>query len=142
KNNITPVRREFLSGLRAFIALDGNLNLEERVRRGLRGEFNQTRYGVPFLGDNQFLLDRLEERPSPEKAFWYERLEEATAFGPLTGTVRFTVWIDRGDMSQTQSGLFAPTAEPSTQIPEKAWTEINPPADEPVLISKTKRKKT
>src|SRR4051794_19230844 len=41
KNNITPVRREYLSDLRAFVCLDGNDDLEDRVRRGLRGEWNQ-----------------------------------------------------------------------------------------------------
>src|SRR5947209_665819 len=52
KYNITPVRREFLTGLRAIIALDSNPDLEDRVRRGLRGEFNVRRYGLPFLGAN------------------------------------------------------------------------------------------
>ena len=38
KYNITPVRREFLSGLRAVVCLDGNPELEERVRQGLKGQ--------------------------------------------------------------------------------------------------------
>src|SRR5438477_381989 len=53
KYNITPVRRELLSGLQALICIDGNPDLEARLRRGLQGDFNDSRYGVPFLGDNQ-----------------------------------------------------------------------------------------
>jgi CRISPR-associated protein Cas5t len=70
KYNITPVRREFLSGLRAVVCLDGNAELEHRVREGLRGERNGGRYGLPFLGDNQFLLDRLQEIPGPRPVYW------------------------------------------------------------------------
>jgi CRISPR-associated protein Cas5t len=37
KNNISPVRREFLSDVRALIYLDADAQLEDRVRRGLAG---------------------------------------------------------------------------------------------------------
>src|SRR5262249_35047514 len=82
KNNISPVRREFLSGVQALICLDGNVELELRVRRGLAGELDGPHYGLPFLGDNQFLLDRLREVPLPltdsYRAYWYERIDEST----------------------------------------------------------------
>src|SRR5262249_40121856 len=58
KYNITPVRREFLSDLKAVIAVDGEPEFENRVRDGLSAP-NADRYGVPFLGDNAFLLDYL-----------------------------------------------------------------------------------
>src|SRR5262249_5034994 len=61
KNNITPVRREILCRLRAVIALTGNDSLEARVRQGLQGEVAGPRYGLPFVGDNAYLPDRLEE---------------------------------------------------------------------------------
>ncbi len=131
KYNITPVRREFLTDLRALICLDGNADLEERVRRGLRGEFNAGRYGLPFLGDNQFLLDRLEERTPIPAACWYERIAEATGAPPRSRTTRLTIWIDRADLSQTISALFAPTESASAVIPEAAWTLIDPPPAPP-----------
>jgi CRISPR-associated protein Cas5t len=127
KYNITPVRREFLSDLRVIVALDGNADLEDRVRRGLRGEFNSGRYGLPFLGDNAFLLDRLEELGHVPPAHWYERLKEAASTGPRPRTTRLTILIDRADLSRTSSALFAPTEHASTTIPESAWTEIRPP---------------
>ncbi len=131
KYNITPVRREYLSGLRAVVALDDNPDLEDRVRRGLRGEFNSQRYGLPFLGDNAFLLDRLEERPSAPEAHWYERVTEASPDGPQPRTTRLTILIDRADLSRTTSALFAPQETPTRDIPDAAWTEIRPPAEPP-----------
>jgi CRISPR-associated protein Cas5t len=129
KYNITPVRREFLSGLRAVLALDGNAGLEDRVRRGLRGELDEVRYGLPFLGDNQFLPNRLEERPASGPCYWYERVEEASGAGPRPGTTRLTVWIDRADLSRTVSHLYAPTVDEMSDVPALAWTEIVPPAE-------------
>lgn len=126
KNNITPVRREFLCNLRAVLCLDGNPDLECRVRNGLAGEYNPSRYGLPFLGDNQFLLDRFEERPELPEARWYERIDQESKVGPRPGTTRLTVWIDRADMSKTISYLFVPAQDPTRTIPEAAWTTICP----------------
>jgi CRISPR-associated protein Cas5t len=139
KYNITPVRREFLSGLRALVCLDGNPELEDRVRRGLRGELNGGRYGLPFLGDNQFLPDRLEEPARPCPAYWYERIVAASGAGPRPGTTRLTVWIDRADLSRTVSYLYAPTAEACAEVPPGAWTAIDPPAGAPPPTPRRKR---
>ena len=70
KNNIAPVRREFLSDLRVVVAIQADEDLIEALRRGLRGECNGRRYGLPFLGDNNFTLDRLEET-NARPARWY-----------------------------------------------------------------------
>jgi CRISPR-associated protein Cas5t len=123
------------------MCLDGNPELEERVRRGLQGGFNAHRYGVPFLGDNQFLVDRLEERPLPQPAYWYERIDESVGTRLRQRTERLTIWIDRSDMSKTRSALYAPLENPTEDIPKSAWTDIRPPADEPLVVSKAKRKK-
>jgi CRISPR-associated protein Cas5t len=131
KNNISPVRREFLSDVRALIYLDGNIELEHRVRQGLAGALAEPRYGLPFLGDNQFMLDRLNEIPSSQegepRAYWYERIDEK-AEEPRERTTRLTIWIDRADLSRTTSALFAPTSNATTEPPPNAWTPINPPA--------------
>src|SRR5581483_6500731 len=120
KYNITPVRREYLSGLRAVVGLDGNADLEDRVRRGLRGEFNAGRYGLPFLGDNAFLLDRLEEVDQMPAVHWYCRVTEGGG-PPHPRTTRLTVWIDRADLSRTVSHLYAPGDDATTDIPSAAW---------------------
>lgn len=126
KNNITPVRREFLSDLTAVVAVDGNAELEDRTRSGLRGEFNTNRYGLPFVGDNQCLIDRLEIFEEVPPTHWYLPIEEETGAAPHPRTVRLTTWICRTDMSQTKSALFAPTDDAIQQIPAEAFVCIPP----------------
>ena len=41
--------------------------------------------------------------------------------------LRLTTWIDRADMSRSRSDLYAPTEEPTLEIPPAAWTPINLP---------------
>lgn len=130
KYNITPVRREFLSDLQAIVAVDAGADLEDRIRRGLAGEFNNARYGLPFLGDNSFLVDRLEERPAMPPSHWYERVTEGTGSGPRAGTSRLTILIDRADLARTTSALFAPTEHATSVVPDAAWTSIDPPTVE------------
>jgi len=125
KYNITPVRRELLVNLSAVVAIKGNLELEDRVRKGLNGRLNEQRYGLPFVGDNSFLLDFVHEPTAAPTACWYERID-AGAGAPRPRATRLTVWIDRADMSRTVSHLYAPQAEPSADIPPYAWTSITP----------------
>jgi len=131
KYHITPVRREFLSDLRAVIALRGNNDLEDRIRRGLANTFNAGRYGVPFLGDNAFLIDRLEELTDPGPVRWYERISAASGAGVRDRATRLTILIDRADLSKTESAVFAPTEPtPADKPPPSAWVEIKPPQPE------------
>jgi CRISPR-associated protein Cas5t len=122
KSNITPVRREFLSDLRVMVGIDSDEGTLDRVRRGLAGEF--PRYGVPFLGDNCFLLDRAELKVAPLPSYWFTPVTEAGA-GPLPRTSRLTIHIDRADLSRTTSQLFAPVNEAAVSPPEAAWTSVS-----------------
>ena len=124
KYNITPVRREFLSNVRAYICLDENVELEQRVRDGLAGTYNADRYGIPFLGDNNFMVDVLREEPERQPAYWYEKITEHDLRGPRPRTTRLTLTIDRQNMAKTTSALFAPTSEPTLAIPDNAWVTI------------------
>jgi CRISPR-associated protein Cas5t len=143
KYNIQPIRREFLSGLDAYICTRGNDDLEKRLRAGLLegarwAPDGRPRYGTIFLGDNNFMVDVLREEPLPAPAYWYGRLVHDDA-GPIEGRCRLTVWIDRADMSRTQAFLYAPLRPPSSAIPEMAWTPIEPPAEG--LSTKRRRRK-
>ena len=117
KYNITPVRREFLSDLRAVVALDffRDPEVEDQIRRGLDGRMPVTgpRYGLPFLGDNAFLIDRIKILSAPARARWFRRLGPDEG-GAVPDSTRLTIWIDRQDMSRTQSALFAP--DPASEI--------------------------
>lgn len=138
KYNITPVRREFLSELKAIIAIRGNPDFEDRIQRGLRGEFNSTRYGIPFLGDNSFLIDRLEINERFDSVRWYERIGQGSEVEMKERATRLTICIDRADLSKTTSGLFAP-AESCSDVPgDRAWISIETIV--PVIEEKSPRK--
>jgi CRISPR-associated protein Cas5t len=126
KNNITPVRRQLLTNLHVLIAVDDEprSGLESRIEAGLRGALNADRYGLPFLGDNNFLIDRLELR-DPEPARWYERVASSDD-GPRAHATRLTVWIDRADVSRTRSDLFAPASTAIVNPPKSAWVRMTP----------------
>lgn len=126
KNNITPVRRELLCDVRAVAAVECDADFAAAFRRGLAGGNNAGRYGLPFLGDNNFLLDRLEE-VAPRPSCWYEKVDAAGR--PREGTARLTVRVDRADMSRTVSHLFAPAAEADQDVPAAAWVDVGPAAD-------------
>ncbi len=147
KYNITPVRREFLSDLRAFVLFDFSKHpeIEDRIREGLRGESSRMgeRYGLPFLGDNAFLIDRIDVRDGPVTALWYRPVETGSERESASQTTRLTIWIDRADMSKTQSALFAPDPCPSEDSEDPswtAWTRIDPPAA-PSTPAKSRGKK-
>lgn len=127
KNNISPVRREFLSNLRVTIQVSADKEFEEQICRNLTAPTNlNSRYGLPFLGDNQFLIDRLEIVTEPIATYWYVRLSDTDQASPGPRTVRLTTWIDRADMARTISQLYAPTEMATVQPPDSAWTKVGP----------------
>jgi CRISPR-associated protein Cas5t len=144
KYNITPVRREFLSGLRAVVALTftDHPEIEDQIRSRLTGGTprTETRYGLPFLGDNAFLIDKIEVHDAPIPALWFRRIDAGSEGGAIPNSTRLTSWIDRQDMSRTRSDLYAPIDAATEEIPESAWTIIDPPAT-PESSSRTPKKK-
>ena len=124
KYNITPARRTVLSDLRAYVAIRGNDVLERQIRAGLAGD-GPPRYGLPFLGDNNFLADRIEEVTSTEPANWYVPLQADDDSGLSTSVARLTITIDRKDMARTRSALFRPIPKASAEIPAEAWVAVD-----------------
>lgn len=123
KYNIVPARRAFLSGLKAYVAMRGDEAIEQQVLAGLAGE-GPVRYGLPFLGDNAFLPDRLEPVAAPEPSYWFVPVDPDDAGGMPKGVARLTLTIDRQDMSRTRSQLYQPTPVPQASIPDAAWTAV------------------
>ena len=118
---ITPVRRELLVGFDAVVgvqSIDGGLF--ERIRRGLRGELEEPRYGLPFAGDNNFLFDQIDIVNEPPPTYWYTKMQANDL--PRKGSCRLTVSIDRADNSRTTNLLYAPVSEPTLYPPDNAWT--------------------
>lgn len=128
KYNVTPVRRQFLSGLQAVIALECDPPILETIRASLDGKTVADQFGLPFLGDNSFLPDRVERLGSEVAAHWFEEVgPDSRSVGTLEDVSRLTQWIDRTDMSKTRSALYAPIQTASVEPSEAAWTEVGPP---------------
>lgn len=123
KYNILPVRREFLSNIQAYICIDGNRDLETWIQDGLAGKKSRA-YGLPFLGENNFLLDRFEPVKDPQPAYWFERVEDDQE-ALREHITRLTITIDRLEMAGTSSMLFAPGEEKMINPPATAWVEVN-----------------
>jgi len=121
KYGIAPVRRELLVGLDIMVGVQtSDSELIQRVGQGLCGELDQSRYGLPFAGDNNLLFDRIDIVDEPEPTFWYTQIQadkqhRDESFG-------LTVGIDRADTSKTTSFLYAPIQEADRYPPEGAWT--------------------
>jgi CRISPR-associated protein Cas5t len=131
KYNIQPIRREMLAGLDAYVCLDRNPDLESRVRTGLAAgaayvSDDQARYGLPFLGDNNFTISVLREETHPVPAHWLILAQRGQDVG-LANPCRLTVWIDRADSSRTQVRLYGREDELKLDPPPDAWTPIRPP---------------
>lgn len=118
---IAPARRELLVGLDAVLGVEtSDEALLQRVRDGLAGGLPGRRYGVPFAGDNNLMVDRVEVGDAPPSAWWYERIEPGMT--PRRGSCRLTVGIDREDNSRTTSAVFAPVDARVDEPPAGAWT--------------------
>ncbi len=119
---IVPVRREILTDVDIVIGVrDSTTTLAERVASGLRGAIG--RYGLPFLGDNNFLIDRIEMLAEPSDVQWYCRLGDDDS-DAVRNTCRLTVDIDRQDSAKTRSELFRRLEDRMSFPPEAAWTWV------------------
>ncbi len=119
---IVPVRRELLVDFEVVLGVRADDELVNRVKRGLRGELEGARYGLPFAGDNNLLFDRIDVLPTPPSARWYTRVSREG--GQRQGSCRLTIGVDREDASRTTSALFAPTVEVLATPPQEAWVMV------------------
>lgn len=130
KHHISPVRRELLIdyigviGVKTddeeFIKKYGE-SLLSKIEKGLRGELEESRYGLPFAGDNNFLFDKIEvlDEP-PENVIWYVRHQSDDK--QVKGSCRLYIGINRTDNSKTTSSIFVPKQDLNLPLPENAWT--------------------
>ena len=119
KYAIQPIRREILVGLDCIIGVEGSQAVLQRIESGIRGTLEVERYGLPFAGDNNLLIDRVDLMEELPRARWYVPIAKGS--GPQRGSCRLTVSIDREDSSRTRMLLCAPT-EPTATVPPAAWT--------------------
>jgi CRISPR-associated protein Cas5t len=117
---ITPVRREMLVGFDMILGVQGDRELLDLMKRGLRGELNEPRYGLPFAGDNNFLFDQIDVIDEPPITRWYVQMHPDDR--PMQDSYRLTVGINRADNSKTSGFLYAPIDVATIEPPEMAWT--------------------
>lgn len=135
KYHISPVRREVLIDFEGFIGVQTeNEALLEKVGKGLSGQLEINRYGLPFAGDNNFLFDKIEVLAElPEKVIWYVRHQ--TDDKAVKSSCRLSVSINRTDNSKTTSFVFVPKENLTLPLPESAWTWTpNPPKEKTMLF--------
>jgi len=121
---IAPVRREVLVGYDGIIGVKSDdSGLIEQIKKGLSGENLQHRYGLPFAGDNNFLIDRIDILDTPPtNTSWYSRMRPDDP--PRKGSYRLTIGINRADNSKTSSAIYAPLDVQTTTPPENVWTWV------------------
>ena len=118
---IAPVRRQVLIDLELIIGIKSENGFCDRISQGLNGELTETRYGLPFAGDNNFLFDDIQVLVSPPMARWYSPIKDDSP--PSLGKCRLTTWIDRANNTQTKTEIFAPT-DFVLEPPESAWISL------------------
>jgi CRISPR-associated protein Cas5t len=119
KYHIAPVRRELLIDLDLVLGIEGAPELLSRIVRGLRGEGDWGRYGLPFAGDNNLIFDRMDLLSDPPGCRWYTTLDPKGP--PVQGATRLHRTIDRTDSSRTETVLVAPFQTLTPIPPEEAW---------------------
>lgn len=117
---IAPAKREVLIGLDCIIGARGDAEILELIRRGVRGDLQDRRYGLPFAGDNNFFFSHLELLDEPPETRWYVPVVEGDT---PKRSARLTVSIDRSDSSRTTTVLYA-ASSPMPAPPEEAWRSV------------------
>jgi len=142
KYNIQPIRREILVDLEAWLFVRAEPEILAVIRDGLLGDSRnqanaQPRYGLPFIGDNNFLIDRLEERPVSQAIHWFYQVDlnqvESTEIPPL---FRLTIEIDRTSMTKTRTALFTLSPSASLSPPVEAWLTLRKEASTEIIKQK------
>jgi CRISPR-associated protein Cas5t len=120
---VAPTRREIMIGIDVVIGVaDPEGGWATRVADGLAGRL--PRYGLPFCGDNNLLVDRAELLSEPPPCRWYAVVDGRHP-GRAEGSCRLTTRIHRTDAGRTQSLLMAPTVA-QARPPEGAWVDVGP----------------
>lgn len=138
KYNIQPIRRAFLSDLDMLICIREAPELVAQIRQALAQGLEAPllaeapRYGIPFLGDNNFMIDVLQEEFAPlSERYWLVKSNLRQSLDTIKRPQRYRlpVWIDRAFMPGTQSELFELTEMATTEIPadQHCWIQVGPP---------------
>lgn len=132
KHHISPGRRQLLWGVRGLCVVRGEEALESRLREALSEtvwelESGATRYGLPFLGDNSFMLEELAEADLglQHEVEWLVS-SESEDDDDMSTPFRLTLWADRAGMKTTRTAFFKTQPGLSNRVPNGAWVRVGP----------------
>lgn len=117
KQRIRPYWREVLISLEGCIGLKDE-RLESLVRQGVDEPQSLDYWGLPFMGDNNFFLERLDVIPEPEKCQWFCPLEPENV-GRDDRYIYLSIWTDYASGEASNSLLFSIRNDLN-----KAWVTI------------------
>lgn len=105
KQRIRPYWREVLINLEGCIGLKDE-RLEPLVRQGINDPQTLDYWGLPFMGDNNFFIERLALISEPEECQWFCPLEPKN----VSRNDRYfylSVWTDYSNGETSNSLLFS-----------------------------------
>ena len=118
---LRPFWREVLVGVEGYIGLN-HPELEDLVHKGVNTPSALSYWGIPFLGDNNFFVERIDTCEQPEPCLWLCPL--ANGLTPNNRRLLYlTVWTDYADSTRSKSMLFY-QEKTDAEPPEAAWVTI------------------
>jgi len=123
KPKIDIFRREHLFRLEGFIGLRDE-KLETLVRKGINEPSTLNYWGLPFMGDNNFFVERLDVRDKPAPCCWFYPYDgKSLQVGKQLHYL--TVWTDYETNVRSKGMLFALSEEKDLlNEDDKAWVRV------------------
>lgn len=123
---LRPFWREVLINLEGYICLD-HPSLEVLVEKGVKNPSSLDYWGLPFMGDNNFFVERIDVVDAPQQCRWFCPFEDnLSSQGERLHYL--SVWTDYEDSAKSKGLLFAlkdgEMKEGKHQPPDKAWVSI------------------
>lgn len=124
KPDIRPYVREFLHGIEGWIGLEcaARPEFEQLVEDGVNQPEKLDNWGLPFMGDNNFFIERLGVSKAPSACRWFSPYEGGL-LPPEERLHYLSVWTDYESNSRSGSFPFILT-DVSETPPDDAWVEI------------------
>ena len=125
KPKIDIFRRDHLCRLEGYIGVRHE-KLEALVRKGIEEPATLNYWGLPFMGDNNFFLERLDAKDRPDRCRWFYPFKEHN-LREGERLYYFSVWTDYEPNPTSYSRLFALSEmKDSLEKDDEAWISIGP----------------
>jgi CRISPR-associated protein Cas5t len=120
-NWCNPKTKEILTNIDYIIGIKTDDIILNKLNYNIKN--SGERYGLPFLGDNNCLIDSIEIMNKPINAYWFIHYIENDVIN--SDNYYLSVKIDRKDNLKTKSLLYIKTEKISFPDNNKCWTTIS-----------------